>query len=55
MDTLYTILRVAGTIGIVVFCFSVCISLEAIARQLKRLADSRTAPESPAAESSRPS
>ena len=41
MDVLYTILRIAGILGIIAFGWSVSSSLESIAKDLKRLADSR--------------
>ena len=36
-----SILEIAKLIGIIVFCVSVSLSLDAIAKQLKRLADAR--------------
>ena len=43
------IFRIAATGGIIWFCWSVCVSLDAIARELRRLADARdrTTPPSP--------
>jgi hypothetical protein len=52
MEILYTILRIAGIIGIVVFGFSVSISLESIAKSLKQIAGRD---EEPGASSQKPS
>ena len=41
MELIESILRVLAIVGIVAFCWSVCSSLESIAKELKRLADSR--------------
>jgi hypothetical protein len=41
MDVLYTILRIAGILGIIAYGCSVSSSLESIAKDLKRLANSR--------------
>lgn len=41
MDTFQLILRIAGTIGIILFCFSVAGSLESIAKDLRRLVEGK--------------
>ena len=39
-----TFLDIARLVGIIIFCVSVCISLDAIAKQLKRIADAGERP-----------
>ena len=41
METFYSILHIAGIVGIVLFCFSVAGSLESIAKDLRRIADDK--------------
>jgi hypothetical protein len=41
MDVVYTILKIAAILGIITYGWSVSSSLESIAKDLKRLADSR--------------